>query len=186
MSKLFEIPTIVKAQYEGEIDLRLVSVRITTTMKKRSAIWKLVVNGDLNPGAARYGYREDTPTTITLTPYPGYDGALVANMAYAFACITEADDWTHLFSVPASRFGEKNVKTEGFQPDYDVALEIQRSQHRRHLRLESRGHRVPTSRRRNFYGFCQCRGQRSQSRRICQSGARHRLDQAGKPDDHQA
>ncbi len=119
MSKLFEIPTIVEILPSG-------TVRITATKVKRSAIWKLVVDDDLNPGAARYGYREDTPTTITLTSYSSYDGGLVANMAYAFACITEADDWTHLFSVPASNFGEKNVRTKGFQPDDDVVLEIQR------------------------------------------------------------
>ncbi len=126
MSKLFDIPTIVKAELEVKIDLRIVSVRITTTKEKRSAIWHLVVNDDLNPGVARYGYREDAPTTITLTPYPGYDGDLVANMAYAFACIVEARDWTNLFSVPASDFGEENVKTEGFQPNKEVMLEIQR------------------------------------------------------------
>lgn len=121
MSKLFDIPTIVEVLISGE------SVRITATSEKRSAIWRLVVNNSLNPGVAKYGYHKyDTPTTITLTTYPGYDGALVANMAYAFACIVEADDWTNLFSVPASRFGEKNVKTEGFKPDNDVALEIQR------------------------------------------------------------
>lgn len=126
MSKLFEIQTIVKVQFEGEIDPRICSVRITATKKRRSAIWKLVVNDNLNPGVARYGYSNDSLTTITLTPYRGYDGSLVANMAYAFACITQADDWTHLFSIPAPTLGVKNVKTEGFQPDDDVVLEIQR------------------------------------------------------------
>ncbi len=116
---LFNIRTKVEIVYDGGNAV----VRITAAKDVRSKIWDLATNNCLNPGVARYD--GGAPTIITLAPYPGYDGKLVANMAYTMACIAGVDDWTALFCSPAARLDD-GVIVEGFVPNPQVVAELQR------------------------------------------------------------
>lgn len=116
MSQLFNIQTQISTQ--GEV------VRIVAAKPVRSAIWNLVTNDALNPGVARYD--GGAPTVVTLKPYPGYDGALVENMAYAFACLASWGDWATLFCTSITEYTKGLVTVEGFTPDPEVVAEFQR------------------------------------------------------------
>ncbi len=99
MNKLFEIPTTVSAESDGT---NLVEVRITTSKEVRSKIWHIIVQNDFNPAVAQFGLKGDSPTTIILRPYSGYEeSGLVAQMAYAAACLAQVEDFTLLFDDPS-------------------------------------------------------------------------------------
>lgn len=117
---LFDIKTIVTAIIQ---DGEITSVRIVATKATRSAIWDLVTNGALNPGIARY--EGGAPTVITLKPYPGYDGILVANLAYTLALLANVSNWADLFTSNATQLAGELVGFENFQPDQAAIDEIQ-------------------------------------------------------------
>lgn len=97
-TKLFDIQTTIRAEFNGT---KLEEVKITAAKSNRSKIWHIIVQNDFNPGVARFGSRGDTPTTIILHPYPGYEeSGLVVQMAYAAACLTQIKDFTLLFDDP--------------------------------------------------------------------------------------
>ena len=127
MNKLFDIPTTIWAKFNGP---DLVEVEITATKDSRSKIWGIIVRDDFNPGVAQFGIRGDTPTTIILRPYPGYEKSdLVAQMAYAAACLAQVEDFTVLFDDPKGN-GPPTIKNlpivTGFRVDDHTAREFQK------------------------------------------------------------
>lgn len=116
----FDIKTTVTAQVKSK---GIEFVRIVAAKAVRSAIWNLATNDNLNPGVARY--EGGAPTVITLTPYPGYDGELVANLAYALALLANIPDWTDLFTSNATQLAGELVGFESFRPDQEVIDEVQ-------------------------------------------------------------
>lgn len=91
-TKLFDIRTTVAvASYTFD------PVIITASKAIRNRIWEIVVNDHFNPGVAHY---HGQATTITLSPYPGYEGKLVIQMAFAAACLAQVEDFTILFDKP--------------------------------------------------------------------------------------
>ncbi len=118
--QIFNIPTTVTAQIE---DGRITSVRIVAAKETRSAIWNLATNDQLNPGVAQY--HGGAPTVIALTPYPGYNGILTANLAYAFALLANVEDWTDLFVSSAVSLAGTMVEAENFTPYPETLNEIQ-------------------------------------------------------------
>ena len=120
-TKLFDIRTTIKAQFrQVDVDSRiLVEVKIIASKAVRSRIWNIIVKDYFNPGVAQYGFKDDTPTSLTLVPYPGYEHSdLVAQMAEAAACFALVEDFTVLLHQNVF-----NVFDEGQTPWPDFAID---------------------------------------------------------------
>lgn len=118
-SKLFKIEVTVNYDHATNV------ARIVAPKAIRSKIWNLVTNDWFNPGVARYD--GNSPTSITLKAYPGYEeGRLVAQMAFAAACFAQVDDFTSLLddTCVIDRLSPAPEAID-FKPDPAIIMEFQ-------------------------------------------------------------
>lgn len=121
-SRFFNIPTTVKAEFEGKT---LIEVKITAVHQIRQKIWSLVVNDWFNPGLV--WYNGGIPTAITLGPNPGCTSFQTTNMAYALACLATVEhDGLDLFGFSLDNMTANKVVFQGFVPNLDAVREFQR------------------------------------------------------------